>query len=1413
MFDDGLGATGAGIARLDATSRARTGGRRRAGPLSAVVLALLLSLPIVPVGPAGPAGAAGETIALNAPNGGEVLFGGSLYNISWTTSRIEGAIHLLFSTDGGRTFPNEIIIITNSRRQAYTWLVPINVDSTAVRVRADWVSSEGSTGTPLATDVSDANLTIETTTIVRFTSAPTSLTAGRFYLLRWQLYDGRQAVKGLDMLMRIRDDDVWGEWKALGGEYDYIMPDIGGVWWTPPLLEDAWVQLRVRALSDMGQRLVASENDTAVIALRSPIIMLTSLNGGETLLVNHRYDITWKTVSDPHSPISNISIHYSVDGGLGWTAIATLTQDDGSEPWLVPAVPSSDTVRVRVTAMWGTGPPKYLDSDESDADMRISDDPDALSVFLLDPNPWAVGGLVLRGGEQHNIRWSVSGLTSSISSFKLFFSPDNGTTFEPIPLGDATPTMTQRVISIPEVDTFQAKIRIDAIPFNSPMRRSESINPFYIFTQNAYNRPPIAMTGSGQDVVEGSQVQISGAQSYDPDGDTLVYSWRQVSPRAFTAQLDDPRSESPTFRPRIADSPVDFVFELQVTDALAHDPPGTDNVSLTSVHVTPLPPTLLTFTPSRVWVGMDVSITGTNLMGASILIGGVATGTVPTWLPEGDPDTAYTFTIAADVPHAPNPIVVRTLAGEAETVDPIEVYPMPQWPLDWGMPFANPSKDPLPYPAGFWENGAFKDAFGPDEVYVNYWVASGAPTAAAGGGLTYEGYRTTQIIGPDPFAAGIYGAAFWFIGQGGECYGMNALSLQLYHEDVLPSELQSGANAVDDLEHRGTVERRIDWMHGSQLSAEALGVLMAARPFDLVASSEAEPATGMGATLSQVRAAIGSGELGILAVMAGVEGHSLVPYLVEDVDATRTRIYVYDPDRVWWTSEDPAKAKIADDADTANNFPPFVEISRQGTYWEWRFLRPDGTEWGGETGLMFIPFSVVSGVRSLPSAAGGVLDLVAGQAVASVEDAQGGSMHVTPEGEVVSSIAGASPLPVLMGAAADHRGYVLPQGDYTTELDGTAAGAYNWTAVSGGKASYSIDGARTALGTHDTVDLSFARNDPYLGTVAFTTSDTGKSINVTQVKVFGGAERVYRVRNITTESGRELALNTTHDLGRLTVHNGGTQAATFDVEFQSNAVAESVWNSSNKPKSMPTAIRRGITVGAGESVTVYPLDWLDLTHTEVLIVGEVVQVPPGVPLNLTATADYGQVTLAWAPPASDGGADIINYVLLRGPTATSLAELKVLGVVTSYVDMAVEANLTYHYAVIAVNAKGRGPQTTTAMATVPYKGGDGGDGDGGGLGGMAIALVLIVVIALVLVVALVMMRRKKVAPTEMDEAEEGKGKEEEEEEAPGPDEEPEAEAEAEPAATPPPKATAASAPAPTRAPATAPPPSAPKKGP
>ncbi len=1382
--------------------------------------------------PVGPAGAVGETIVLNSPNGGEVLKGGSTYDVAWTTSSIEGAIHLTFSTDAGRTFPNEIVIITNSRRQAYTWLVPINVDSTTVRIRADWVSSEGSTGEPLASDDSDADLTIETTTIVRFTGAPTTVSAGRYYLLKWQLYDGRQLVKGLDMQMRIRDEADWGEWKALGGEFDYIPPDKGGVWWAPPLMEDAMVQLRVRAISDMGQRLVASENDTAPITLRSPIIFLTSLNGGETLLTSHRYDITWRTVSDPHAPIVNVSLHYSTDGGQVWTAISASTANDGTEPWIVPTMPDSEQVRVRATALWGS-PPKFLDSDESVADMRVLNDASTVTVFLIDPNPWIGGGLVLPGGEQHLIRWSITGLVTSITSFKLYFSPDNGTTYEPIL--DATSTMTQKVWSLTAMDTFQAKIRIDAQPFSSPMRRSESINPFIIFTSGVYNRPPIAMTGSGQDVVEGASVQFSGAQSYDPDGDTLIYSWTQIAPRAFTALLDDPHSEEPTFRPRIGDSPVDFVFELQVTDGLAHDPPGADNVSRASVHVRPLPPTLETFSPRRVWVGMEVTITGTNLMGAQIIIGDVPTGTVPTWLPEGDPDTSYSFTIAADVPHAPNPIVVRTLAGEASTADPIEVYPMPQWPLDWGMPFANPSKDPLTYPQGFWENGAFKDTFGSDEVFANYWVAKGAPTAAAGGGLMYGGYESTQIIGPDPFAAGIYGSAYWFIGQGGECYGMDALSLEIFHGDVLPSELQSGANSVDDLERRGTVERHIDWMHGSQLSAEALGVLMAARPYELVPSSDANPATGMGAMLEQVRAAIDSNELGILAVMMGVEGHSMVPYLVEDVDATHARIYVYDPDRVWWSSEDPAKAKIADDADTANDFPPFVEILKDGTYWEWRFLRSDGTLWGGEVGIMFVPYSVISGERSLPGGAGGVLDLVAGQAVSSVEDGSGGSIHVTPEGEVVSSIGGAQPLPVLMGTAADRRGYVLPQGNYVTNIDGTATGRYNWTAVSGGRASYSVDGARVDVGSRDRAALTFAKGDPYLGTVTYTTSDTGKSINVTQVKVFGGAERLYRVRNITTASGAELSFNTSHDLGALTVHNGGTQAATFDAEFQSNAVAEPVWNSTNKPRGMPTAGRRGITVGAGESVTVYPTDWLDLSHAQVLIQGEVILVPPGVPLDLTATPDFGKVTLAWLPPQGDGGSAIINYVLMRGPTPTTLVEHKVLAAVTGYVDTDVQANLTYHYALLAVNAKGRGPQTTTVEATVPYQGGDGdGDGDGGGLGGTAIALIAIVVVVLVVAVALVLMRKRKAAPADMEEPEEEEGEGEGEGEATEPEEGPEELEEVErPGSKEPPKAAPAPAPAPTAAlppplkaparPATPappttrppppPPPSAPKQGP
>jgi fibronectin type 3 domain-containing protein len=81
---------------------------------------------------------------------------------------------------------------------------------------------------------------------------------------------------------------------------------------------------------------------------------------------------------------------------------------------------------------------------------------------------------------------------------------------------------------------------------------------------------------------------------------------------------------------------------------------------------------------------------------------------------------------------------------------------------------------------------------------------------------------------------------------------------------------------------------------------------------------------------------------------------------------------------------------------------------------------------------------------------------------------------------------------------------------------------------------------------------------------------------------------------------------------------------------------------------------------------------------------------PGQPQGFAATAGDGKVTLNWSAPASDGASPITGYIVMRGSSTISLAELAQLGVLTSFVDTAVTNGQTYYYAVVAQNGAGRG---------------------------------------------------------------------------------------------------------------------------
>ncbi|MFC1540617.1 IPT/TIG domain-containing protein [Candidatus Margulisiibacteriota bacterium] len=104
----------------------------------------------------------------------------------------------------------------------------------------------------------------------------------------------------------------------------------------------------------------ANSNGIAFPAVAESV-SVTSPNGGETWAPGSTHDITWTATG-----MTNVSIHYSVNGGTSWTAIIASTPNDGTHSWAIPGTIDSTECRIRVRDASDNTP-----SDMSDADFTI----------------------------------------------------------------------------------------------------------------------------------------------------------------------------------------------------------------------------------------------------------------------------------------------------------------------------------------------------------------------------------------------------------------------------------------------------------------------------------------------------------------------------------------------------------------------------------------------------------------------------------------------------------------------------------------------------------------------------------------------------------------------------------------------------------------------------------------------------------------------------------------------------------------------------------------------------------------------------------------------------------------------------------------------------------------------------------
>lgn len=1167
--------------------------------ISMLLLSVLLTGLIAP---SGEVEAISYTLTVDDPNGGEDIDGGSVFEIRLTTSVSGGSLAVTYSTDGGVTFPNQITTNSNSGgAQVISWHVPNNVETTTARIQVEWRSQALEPYTVYRTDQSDGNFSITPGAVLEFMDFPDSMTYGRYELIRWNLWDGTGEVGALNMQVRYRTDAIWGAWTSLTGKYANIDPGQGGIWFMPDYYETAHGQLKLRAYTSLPGGTYLKEIISDEFTIDSPWIQLISPNGGQALVGGETCTITWATANDLFSVITGAFVEYSINSGSSWINIISSTANDFSHPWTVPSGANYDHVRVRVGVFYEEF--SILATDSSDGDCRIIEDRDVPSVTLIAPNPYVPGSLVFLDGEVTTIQWSSTCPAGQLYDFSIYLSTNNGSTYQH--LMNAASTATSKSWTVPALDTRTAKIQVEMELMNGDTLVSNSVNPFYIFTETVWNRPPVARAPNSLSAAEGSLVTLDGSDSYDPDGDALFYFWEQVDGLGFDVELSDPYDESPTFRANINDYSVSLVFQLTVSDGndieVLH---YTDHIKRVSVLITPAGPTITGFTPSGGYEGTDVCITGTNLKGAEIRIAGVLTATVLlTGSPANpNPDESYNFTLVAGIPAGLAPITVTTSVGMATSEEDFEVHPYPWYCLENGFTFGNTNKDYLSYPWLVWEDGDYRRTFGND-VYLSLWICLGIPYWTPWDGWDCLGYQIDEPFCPDPLAAIWYGVAYCHLAQGGECFGLSAVNLELYLDQLQPNEIQPGIYAVDDLELTGALRERVDYMHGSQVSAECCHYWVAEHLYNLVPA--AYGISGMGLVLSAIENSIDGGELGIISIVDGTGGHILVPYETVDIDSDTTRIYVWDINKPEWTTESAAEAALLD-ADVNMNHPPYIEIDRDGAYWEWSYYMGPGLGWwDGSMGLTFISSDVVLGDRTLPTTMDGLFSLVFGCASGSVEDEDGNVMEMLDNGTYRMEIEGGSPLTFNSGVGDHTYAYFLPDGNYTTHIVGLEDGIYNCSMFVGNRSAYAIENAEAENGTEDELSLWQKDGNPYLGRMTYRTTDQEKEYSATMIKRFGERERVFKVLNASIFDDSVAVINTTDDCGKLIFYNDGPHSFTFDVQFQGNVLSEGAWERLNGTlQDMPTCEAFGIEIGPHQTLTIYPSDWLDLEGAEVIVESE-----------------------------------------------------------------------------------------------------------------------------------------------------------------------------------------------------------------
>ena len=307
-----------------------------------------------------------KCIVLLAPNGGEIIPSGSIYDsIRWDPTPEAGSFDLFYSLDSGTTWNS---IEKDVRTTSSLWSVPKtagNKKACLVKV----IGYDAARTKKIGSDTSDATFTIEVVTVISPNGGEV-FHAGEDKTMEWRACS--DAVK-FDLKLSLDNGATW--YFLDDGDTPGVIEGKGvtGTTFTTKILPPSTGNkktclLKVIAYNAEGKQI---GSDTSDKPFTIEVVELTSPNGGgDPLKSGDPIDITWTTYQTSQD-IAKVQLYITKDGAATWNLITTLSgttypPGDYSQPWTVPPVGTTPKTNCKVKVVLTDAKGVMRGSDVSD---------------------------------------------------------------------------------------------------------------------------------------------------------------------------------------------------------------------------------------------------------------------------------------------------------------------------------------------------------------------------------------------------------------------------------------------------------------------------------------------------------------------------------------------------------------------------------------------------------------------------------------------------------------------------------------------------------------------------------------------------------------------------------------------------------------------------------------------------------------------------------------------------------------------------------------------------------------------------------------------------------------------------------------------------------------------------------------